>query len=192
MPRFDATESGLRLLGAALRSNAVVPPRSRRPGRIVATAFGPIAKNETDRRGLYLYVVSIAEATIDALALELTQRSLCDIDEVVRRLILEKEIAGSASWEARRRSFRRHHGVDLRRCDAYYEVHAATDVRNAIAHGLGRLTARQIASQETYKNLARISIDVVDGQVRLHPRHVAEVVGYCRRFVHDVDARVQV
>lgn len=189
-PRFDATESGLRLLGAALRTNATVPLRSRVAGRITATAFGPVSKEQTDRQGLYLRVVSIAEATIDALALELTRRDLPTMGEVVRRLVLEKEIASSSSWDARRRSFRRHHGVDLHKCDAHHEVRAATEVRNAIAHGLGRLTARQTASQETYKNLARIAVDVVDGHVRLQPNHVAEAVEYCRRFVHDVDSRV--
>lgn len=189
-PRFNATESGLRLLAAALRSNAALPPRSRIPGRITATAFGPVTKEETDRQGLYLRVVSIAEATVDALALELTRRDVAQIDEVVRRLILEKELAGSASWDARRRAYRRHHGVDLRKCDAHSEVLAATDVRNAIAHGLGRLTARQTASQETYKNLALISVDVVNGRVRLQPKHVAEAAGYCRRLITDVDALV--
>lgn len=189
-PRFNATESGLRLLGAALRAQSTFPQRSRLPGRITATAFGPVTREETDRQGLYLRVVSIAEATTDALALELTRRAIANIDEVVRRLILEKEIAGSASWDARRRSFRRHHGIDLRKCDAHREVLAATDVRNAIAHGLGRLTARQAASQETYKNLGRIAVDLVDGRVRLQGRHILEAVGYCRRFVMDVDARV--
>jgi hypothetical protein len=189
-PRFNATESGLRLLGATLRSNATLPPRSRPPGRITATAFGPITEEETDRQGLYLRVVSIAEATVDALALELTRRAVTHIDELIRRLILEKEIAGSASWDARRRAYRHHHGLDLRKCDAHAEVLAATDVRNAIAHGLGRLTARQTASQETYKNLALISVDVVDRRVRLQSTHVAEAVGYCRRLINDVDARV--
>ena len=189
-PRFDATESGLRLLGAALRANSALRQRSLVPGRITATAFGPVTSEETDRQGLYLRVVSITEATVDALGLELSRRAIPNIGEVVRRLILEKEIAGSASWDARRRSFRRHHGIDLRKCDAHREVLAATDVRNAIAHGLGRLTARQTASQETYKNLARIAVDVVDGRVRLQRRHISEAVVYCRRFVTDIDARV--
>lgn len=189
-PRFDATESGLRLLGAALRAHSALRQRSLVPGRITATAFGPVTSEETDRQGLYLRVVSIGEATIDALGLELSRRGIPNISEVVRRLILEKEIAGSASWDARRRSFRRHHGIDLRKCDAHPEVLAATDVRNAIAHGLGRLTARQTASRETYKNLARIAVDVVDGRVRLEHRHISEAVGYCRRFVTDIDARV--
>lgn len=190
LPRHSATESGLRLLGAAFRANLALPPPSRLPGRITATAFGPVTKEETDRQGLYLRVVSIAEATVDALALELTRGALTMVDEVIRRLVLEKEIAGSASWEARRRAFRRHHGVDLRKCDAHNEVLASTEVRNAIAHGLGRLTARQTASQETYRSLARISVDIVDGQVRLQPTHVAEAVAFCRQFLRDLDARV--
>lgn len=189
-PRFNATESGLRLLSSASRSNYTYPSRSAASGRILATAIGPVSQQESDRQGLYLHVVSIAEATIDALALELSEQALARHDEVVRRLLTEKEIASSASWEARRRSFRRHHGLNLRQCDAHEEVMATTEVRNAIAHGLGRLTARQVTSGETLSNLRRISVDVVDGRVRLVADDVANAVAYCRRFISAVDALV--
>lgn len=190
-PRFIATETGLRLLSDALRWNRTAASALRHPARIAGTALGPVAREQTQRQGLYLRVVSISEATIDALALELTQSGLKYVDEVVRRLVLEKEIAGTASWDSRRRSFKRHHNVDLRKCDAHKELLAATEARNAIAHGLGKLTARQAASNETLKDLSSISIDVVDGYIRLRPTHVAEAIGFSRRFIIDVDGRAR-
>lgn len=158
-------------------------------GRINTTSLGVVSPEDMAVQGLYLRAVSVVEATLDALALELTKVALKRVDAVISNLILEKEIAGSSSWEARRRMFRRHHGIDLRSCVSWREIEAAVDVRNAIAHGLGKLTARQLASREVFARLAHLGIDVVDNRVHVERSAITDLIRFCGEFIEDVDAR---
>ncbi len=160
-------------------------------GRIHRTQFGSTSAATLALHSGFLRLVSIAEATVDSLGVEATNRRVGAVDQSVRLLILEKELAATSTWDARRRVFRRHHGVDLRKCDEFKRMEAANDVRNAIAHGLGRLTARQVHSPETVRRISSIGVDVVDGYVSIEERHLVECAGYARLFLTSVDREVQ-
>lgn len=138
----------------------------------------------------FLRLVSITEAALDSLGVELTDRSVQRVDEVVARLMLEKELAGSSDWNARRRAFSRHHGVDLKKCSEFKKLQGAIEVRNSIAHRLGQLTRRQVESAEAAKYLARIDVPVIDGAIHLEPRHLVECADYSSAFLRSVDSSV--
>lgn len=188
---YAATESGLRLLAATVRNHRRNQLVRRSVGRITVTSLGPTSDSVMNVQIGYLRLVSVVEATVDALAMELTWGSLTNVDEAIRALVLEKEIAGSASWDSRRRSFKRHHDLDLRKCDRHDDVLAATDVRNSIAHALGRLTARQAASQDTVKRMRSIGVDVIDGWVVVKPDDIARCFDDGRAFLLDLDGRAK-
>ena len=190
-PRFLSTELGLKLLRSSLRpflagSMLATPFR----GRVRETSQGSAVPRELALQSGFLRLVSITEATVDLLAAELTEKSLSDVDEVLRLLMLEKELAASSSWESRRRAFKRHHGVDLRKCNEHKKVEGAVEVRNAIAHGLGRLTTRQAISQETTKRLKAIDVSETHGYVQLNAEDLKQCASYSADFLRSVDAEV--
>lgn len=135
----------------------------------------------------FLRLISVVEASVDSLGGELTSRSVPNLDEVLRLLVLEKELAATSSWESRRKSFKRHHGVDLRKCAEHQRLEGAIEVRNAISHGLGRLTTRQVFSSETPKQLARVNVAITNGYVDIQPVHLTECAQYCSDFLKSLD-----
>jgi hypothetical protein len=189
--RFASTEAGLHLLQGNLRHFLRgIRAANVLPGRIHYTTLGSNDPRDLALQATFLRLVSVAEATVDTLAVELTARTVPPLDEVLRLLVLEKELAGSSSWEARRRSYKRHHGVDLQKCRDYALIEGAIEVRNSVAHGLGRLTTRQILSTETARKLARISVIVVNDFVRLETQNIKECADYCATFLRSLDASV--
>jgi hypothetical protein len=108
----------------------------------------------------------------------------------VRRLMLEKELAATSSWSARHKAFKRHHGVDLRRCAEHHRLEGAVEVRNAIAHGLGRLTTRQLMSSETVKHLSKVDVPIRNGYVALERHHLEDCGDYTRAYLVSVDRSV--
>lgn len=190
--RFVSTEAGLRLLQSTLRSYLAGSQLSIVVrGRIQHTSLGSTDPHDLVLQSGFLRLISVVEASVDSLGGELTSRSVSNVDEVVRLLILEKELAATSTWEARRRSFRRHHGVDLRKCAEHDRLEGAIEVRNAIAHGLGRLTSRQVLSAETPKQLSRVNVMVVNGYVNLRPIHLTECAHYCADFLRSLDYALQ-
>lgn len=185
--RFVSTEAGLRLLQATLRSYLTKGQVSRFRGRIQQTSLGSSDPRALALQSGFLRLISVVEASVDSLGGELTSRSVSNVDEVLRLLILEKELAATSTWNSRRRSFKRHHGVDLRKCAEHDRLEGGVEVRNAIAHGLGRLTTRQVLSAETLKHLARVNVTVVNGYVDLCPIHLTECASYCSNFLRSLD-----
>ena len=186
--RFVSIEAGLRLLRSTVRTYlAGTRFLVISIGRIEHTSLGSSDARNLALQSGFLRLVSIAEASVDSLGAELTSRSVPRVSEVVRLLMLEKELAASSTWDSRRRSYKRHHGIDLQKCAEYGRLEGAIEVRNAIAHGLGRLTPRQALSAETFKHLARIRVPVSNGFVELQSTHITECAQYCTDFLRSLD-----
>lgn len=191
--RFAAVEAGVKLLRTTLRQALFADGTPHPPaGRIRVSSVEGVDPVAAAQQSGFLRLVSVAEASLDSLSVELTEENVDSIDEVVRRLMLEKELAVSSGWDAKRRSFKRHHGVDLRKCDEYKRVEGAIEVRNAIAHGLGRLTTKQQMSVECPKKLAAINVLVVNGAVDIGSGHLEECARYLTEFLRAVDSKVHV
>lgn len=185
---FRATEAGLRLLRTTLRNyERTASLAAVLPGRIRKTELGTTDPRELAAQSAFLRLVSVTEATVDSLGVEATAESVPAVDEAVRLLMLEKELASSSSWEGRKRSFRRHHKVRLANCDEFKSIQGAIEVRNAIAHGLGSLTTRQLVSAETRPRLKRIDVQIVNGFVSLRTGHVSGCASYSAVFLRSLD-----
>lgn len=187
--RHTSVEVGLRVLRLTLRHSRTTSAY-RPSGRVRFTALGPTAPDALAMQSTYLRLVSIAEATLDLLGSELTDRAINPATAAVRLLALEKELAASATWEQRRRLYKRHHGLSLTSCDNYKYVEGAIEVRNAIAHGLGRLTTRQQLSGETARLLAQANIQAVNGNLYIERVNLTECAAGCDHFLRSVDRRV--
>jgi len=109
------------------------------------------------------------------------------MDEVIRLLMVEKEIAGSSTWDARVRIFRRHHHVNLTKASRYAYLEGAIQVRNAVAHGLGRLTARQVLSDLVPRQLALVNVALVNEHVDLRVDNIVECADCATEFLLSVD-----
>lgn len=189
--QFRSTEAGLRLLRSTLRTylrSARVPALT--PGRIRRSELGTTDPRELSAQSSFLRLVGVVEATVDSLGTELTSKRISISDEAIRLLMLEKELAATSSWEGRHRSFRRHHKLKLASCAEHGRVEGAIEVRNAVAHGLGKLTTRQLVSADTKKRLDRIDVQVVNKFVALEPRHVRECAEYGAVFLRSIDERL--
>jgi len=190
-PRYVSTEAGLRLLRATLRNYIWEARLSVLPrGRIQQTFLGTSDPRDLAVQAGFLRLVSVVEASVDSLAVELTEGNVPRVDEVLRLLMLEKEIVASANWESRRRVFKRHHRVDLRKCPRYSYLEGAIEVRNAIAHRLGRLTTRQAMSVETTHRLRIANVIVVNERVDLTSEHLTECANCSSEFLRSLDALV--
>lgn len=191
MVRFVSTESGLRLLRTTLRFHGDhARSVGTKRGRVHTTSQGTSDPEALALQAGFLRLVSVTEATLDSLGRELTASSVGNVDQVIRALMLEKELAATSNWEARKRAFKRHHRVDIAKCAEHPRVEGAVEVRNAIAHGLGQLTTRQSESKETPKRLARIQVEVVNGRVDLRLSHLTECGSYAAEFLISVDDSV--
>lgn len=189
--RFEATEAGLRLLQGTLRNYVREAERADLiPGRIRRTELGSTDPRELAVHAAFLRLVSVTEATVDSLGVELTNRTVGTPNAVIQLLMLEKELAATAAWSSRRRSFKRHHHVDLAKCAEHKRVESAIEVRNAIAHGLGKVTTRQLTSSETTRRLQLIEVVVVNNYVRLGPKHVRDCAEYSAAFLRSLDDKL--
>lgn len=189
--RFRSTEAGLRLLSPTLRTSLRIARVSPvLGGRVYQTSLGTSDPRDLALHTGFLRLVSIAEATVDSLGIEITERAVPAIDGVIRQLMIEKELAGTSSWDARRKSFKRHNGVDLRKCAEHARLQGAIEVRNAIAHGLGRLTTRQALSGDTPKNLEKVDVSLRNGYVDIEPRHLDDCRVYVTAFILSLDEKL--
>jgi hypothetical protein len=186
-----SVEAGLVLLAFTLREHrqAMATPRSR-VGRIRATHLGPMNPDQLRFQASLLRLVSTTEATVDALSSELSHRDVPSLDPVVKRLLLEKEVSGTANWGARERMYKRHHGIKLASTVGFKQLMGYVEARNSIAHGLGRLTTRQLDSAETLSRLARVNIKVSQGHVPLASGDVEGCHDICREFLMALDQSV--
>lgn len=184
------TDEALLLLLAAIRDfeSAVCAPQ-RRP-RIVSSSFGTYDPVQIQYQAIILRQVSTIEAYIDTLNRELLREGIPWPAPMLASILQEVEFWSSRSWREREQWFKRIHGIRLsyQDRDAWKKVEAARDARNAIAHGLGRLTPRQLRSTNIAERLYRIRIHISNGQMVIAPESMSIVADACSTFVRSLDA----
>jgi len=183
------TESALTLLAYARRSSGagLAGIVARRP-RIRTSPLGPVDPIVVRRHVLLLRYVSVTEAYVDALMADLLFQRLGPPTMLLRSMVHEIELSASANWSKRIEAFKRVHGAQLSKCDAWTEVEGATHARNSIAHGLGRLTASQRQNVNFASWVGRIGITVSGGTMVVSDAAVENVHNACRRFIVAIDA----
>jgi hypothetical protein len=170
------TDDALRLLVEARRA-AVAAERfaSGRAPRILVSTLGPTDPVLLHRLSVILRYVSIVEAYVDALIMNLLTDHL-----------------PPPNWNKRHLAFQTLHDVQLYECSSWEEVEAAIAVRNSVAHGLGRLTASQRRNPELPSKFRLIGVSISGGQLYLSDSTLGVVFQACTDFIQDLDTKALV
>jgi hypothetical protein len=183
------TEEALGLLAATyadFTTIAQVPV----PGRITTTgSLGPYDFRGVRFESAYLRLICILEAYVDLLCSKMFRQHLVGQPSIFRHLVYEAEMRASANWDERKSAFSGAHKVRLTSCSSWSDVDAGIEVRNAIAHGLGGLTARQRNGKHREK-LAKVGVLVVDERVLIDEKALKRCLRYASDFVRSLDAAI--
>jgi len=132
-------------------------------------------------------MISIVEAFVDTLLAALFRENAPMTHDLVRRLVETTELRASITWDERRAAFEGFHGVRLGQLDRWSELDAGIEVRNAIAHGLGRLTPRQQEKALAGK-LSQVGVSVRDGAVIISSESLLRCRDVSVAFIASLDA----
>lgn len=108
----------------------------------------------------------------------------------MRTFLQEIEVSGSKNWGARQKLFTRLHNVKLKDQEDWPKVEALTHARNAIAHGLGQLTASQRQNNELPKKMGLVKIGISGGHLVISGDSLVSTFEACTGFVRSVDQAV--
>jgi hypothetical protein len=97
-------------------------------------------------------------------------------------------IKGTNSWKEQKASYKSWLGVDT---DWKVEERLA-EARNAVAHGLGALTRRQLRNEQSVRDKLKMAgITMVGVRIVLSDAALASAAADCRDLIHRVDLAVQ-
>ncbi len=131
-------------------------------------------------------LASITEAFCVDRLMELTTMELKPDESSARRAMFDDTLRGATgSWSSIRGAFAEWYGVK----PDWKPLEGVQEVRNAIAHGLGMLTHRQVSSRNaTTERIRRVGIAVdSDDRLIIVEKDVPEISRICRDLVHAVD-----
>jgi hypothetical protein len=136
-------------------------------------------------------LLAIAEAFTFGLLLEVTEARL-PRDEVVTTLWNSHVDRSTDTWEQRVGSWNELHGVSIQsHFGGWARLLAYVEARNAIVHGLGKLTRKQTKSPKTrdrtVERLAAARIDVIDSSLELDSPHVERCARVIQEYVRWLD-----
>ena len=192
VPR-ELTEEAVLLLQTAYVDHSraasnLPPPRGRvlNPG----SRLGIHDTLAVSRQACIFRLVSTVEAYLDMLSSDMLRERVPPRHELVRLLVEAAEARSSMTWDERKRAFVNFHGFSLGEFDGWEVVDCAVQARNAIAHGLGRLTPRQRKGGAPNK-LMKIGIGLRGHQLNVPGSSVVTCRDGCVRFVRSVDGRAR-
>jgi hypothetical protein len=132
-------------------------------------------------------LVAIAEEFTYGLLLELTSRKL-PADTRVSALWDSHVDRETDTWEQRIATWRLIHSISIPSSPRYDVLFAFIQARNAIVHGLGSLTRKQL--RDRTKSVARLRaarISVSGTQLVLNDSHVEQCADAVRRLIRWLD-----
>lgn len=189
-PRFALTEAALRLLGhTEVRLAGPGPVGIRR--RIFSSPMDITTDpSQWRQESAFFRIVSITESYLDALSIHRFTQSVDLSVTTLSRLVEDVEISSTGTWRSREEAFKLHHQLQLSKCARWKELQAGIQVRNCLAHGLGRLTARQRRNSDLTKQVALLDVTIGGGRMHFGLDTLSKVTAACREFVCDVDSKV--
>jgi hypothetical protein len=192
VPR-ELTEEAVLLIQAAYvdhsrAANNLPPQRGRvlNPG----SRLGVHDALAVSRQACILRVVSIVEAYLDMLSSDMFRERVPPRHELVRLLVESVEVRSSMTWDERKKAFLNFHKFGLGELDGWEVVDCAVQARNAVAHGLGRLTPQQRTGAAPGK-LRKIGITLRGYQLVVPEPGVVACRDGCVRFLRAVDDRTR-
>lgn len=100
-------------------------------------------------------------------------------------------ISATNTWAEQQKAYKELLGVTLTSSD-WKSVEQLAEARNAVAHGLGRLTRRQQRNQQSvHAKLASCGISVRNGQIIVNDSVLFNAAQTCRSFIERLDAAIE-
>jgi hypothetical protein len=192
-PNRELTEAALKLIHWSLDDLHLPGGSPVFRGRVIRTPLGPVAPAVVRQQATLFRMVSIVESYLDALSRELVSEAIPQHFSMLEPLLEDFNSGTTATWSRRIQTYNRYHKINLKKQTSWRELEAAIDVRNSIAHGLGRLTATQAAKKRQVEaRLKFIEVLIVDHELRYSDRSIEIVRRACSDFVRSVDGRVPI
>lgn len=147
---------------------------------------GTFDPRAVQRQGCYLRLVSLVEAYVDVMSSELFQAELAGASTAASILLQQAEAAAVKGWPDREDAFKKYFTTPLSARAGHVDLKKCTDVRNAIAHGVGQLTQRQ-RNALTRQRMADVGVPVRDNWVILTDDALRMCLSTCVAFVGGLD-----
>ena len=164
-------------------------PTTRPTGRIHtgATALGSADREQVRLQSCFVRMVGGAEAFTDAVLLGMLDREAEALTPVLGQIFEDYTASVTATWDAREKALRRDFGIVLNHWASYPLLLAATDVRNTIAHGLGRMTRRQLRRPGPLARIQTLGVYVDQGVLDLDVTNIRTCREICIGFTSWLD-----
>ncbi len=190
--QLAVTEEALRILRSTRADFGRLPNpvlRGRIRGAASSVVLGTYDFSQVRAQSEYLRLVSIIEAYVDSCSSHLFDIRAIGKDIFFTSLITEACNKATATWEERKTSMLKHHGVKMTQCKAWCDIDAAREVRNSIAHGLGRLTGRQNNSK-TRKKMEKVGIAFSGDALVIEEAALTRCTDSAVAFIEDLDCSI--
>lgn len=174
-----------RTLGAHRAAVAALRPRPL-PRLRVSPDGDPVQ----DRcQGTLVRLLSITEAfASDMLSREVDRAVAGARNATATKVADEAVIRGTSTWQEQKKSYKDWLGVD----EDWKAVERLAEARNAVAHGLGKLTRRQLRSERSVKSkLKAAGITIDDNKIVLSDDNLATAASACRDLIERLDLAIQ-
>jgi hypothetical protein len=189
---LEVSEEAISLLHATYLDSADPSANTSLPrGRVLRSecALGAYDVESSRRQGCFLRMISVVEAYVDIVSEHLFQESLPITHALVRRLLDDVKLRASSTWNERKAAFSSYHKIQLGEFGRWSELDAGIEVRNSIAHGLGRLTPRQREAGIESK-LSQIGVRIQDGSIVISSSSLERCRDVCIDFVRYLDREI--
>lgn len=140
---------------------------------------------QIQRQATLLRLVSITESFCASRLLSRSEESLPRDGGPLLSIIWEEAaLDATRTWESQKEAFKKWLGAKPN----WANLDGLAEARNAIAHGLGTLTRRQVKShQSTMTKLSRTGISVTNDRLTLTEDDLSRAAVMCRELIAEVD-----
>lgn len=174
-----------RTLGAHRAAVAALKPRP-----LTRLRTSPDGDPVQDRcQATLIRLLSITEAFASEMLSREVDRAVADMsNKTATKVADDAVIRGTSSWQDQKKSYKDWLGVE----EDWKAVERLAEARNAVAHGLGKLTRRQLRSEQSVKSkLKAAGIIIEDNRIVLSDENLAAAASACREFIERLDMAVQ-
>ena len=149
-------------------------------------------REEIQCQATLVRLLSITEAFCADRLLAEVERIVDRVPHQSLRAVWERSaILATNSWADQQAAYKEYLGVSLENND-WKSIERLAEARNAVAHGLGKLTRRQQRNRQSV--VARLNvcgIDVEDGRILLSGNVLLQAAQTCSQFVHKLDGAIE-
>lgn len=185
------TEEARKLIFATRSDFARVTPTPLvgRGGGFGVSHLGRYDFDQVWKQSAYLRLISIVEAFLDTCSGQQFDIRTSGTDAFIRELANDARDTSLRGWRERQAAFKKYHGVTLGTCSGWRDIDAAREVRNSIAHGLGRLTSRQ-QSRTARQKIESVGVTLRESHLVINHGALDRCARSSVDFILDVDQKI--